>query len=82
MAVSDTVTHDIQNEDEMNRPGPDLSGKCYPYGTRHSAEMIRDLSARAYEYRTHVLRIVYGRKSGHIGGALYGSRAPRLLPCE
>lgn len=31
--------------------------------------MIQDLSMRAYEYRTHVLRMVYGRKSGHIGGA-------------
>jgi len=31
--------------------------------------MIADLSRRAYEYRTHVLRMVYERKSGHIGGA-------------
>jgi len=31
--------------------------------------MIRDLSLRAYEYRIQVLRMVYGRKSGHIGGA-------------
>ncbi len=35
----------------------------------HSAEMIADLSRRAYEYRAQVLRMVYGRKSGHIGGA-------------
>jgi transketolase len=31
--------------------------------------MIRDLSQRAYEYRIHVLRMVYQRKTGHIGGA-------------
>ena len=31
--------------------------------------MVRDLSRRAWEYRTQVLRMVYGRKSGHIGGA-------------
>jgi transketolase len=31
--------------------------------------MIADLSARAYAYRAEVLRMVYGRKSGHIGGA-------------
>ena len=31
--------------------------------------MIRDLAMRAYEYRAQVLRMVYGRKSGHIGGA-------------
>ena len=31
--------------------------------------MVADLSRRACEYRTHVLRMVYGRKSGHIGGA-------------
>ena len=31
--------------------------------------MVADLSRRAYEYRTHVLRMVHGRKSGHIGGA-------------
>jgi transketolase len=31
--------------------------------------MIADLSARAYDYRTHVLRMVHGGKSGHIGGA-------------
>jgi transketolase len=41
----------------------------YPYGTRHTPEMIADLSARAYAYRAEVLRMVYGRKSGHIGGA-------------
>jgi transketolase len=31
--------------------------------------MVADLSRRAYEYRTHVLRMVYDRGSGHIGGA-------------
>jgi transketolase len=41
----------------------------YPYGTRHTPEMIADLSARAYAYRAQVLRMVYARKSGHIGGA-------------
>lgn len=43
--------------------------RLYPYGTKHTAEMIRDLSLRAYEYRTQVLRMVYERKTGHIGGA-------------
>lgn len=41
----------------------------YPYGVRHSPEMIGDLSRRAFEYRAQVLRMVYERKSGHIGGA-------------
>ena len=41
----------------------------YPRGARHTPEMIADLSRRAYEYRAQVLRIVYDRKSGHIGGA-------------
>ena len=45
------------------------SGKIYRRGARHTEEMIRDLSLRAYEYRAQVLRMVYGRKSGHIGGA-------------
>src|SRR3974377_1558737 len=31
--------------------------------------MIADLSARACAYRAQVLRMVFGRKSGHIGGA-------------
>jgi len=53
----------------MNGCVADLSNKLYAYGTRHTPEMIRDLSQRAYKYRTHVLRMVYGRKSGHIGGA-------------
>jgi transketolase len=46
-----------------------LSSQVYPYGTRHTPEMVSDLSRRAYEYRIQVLKMVYGRKSGHIGGA-------------
>lgn len=41
----------------------------YPYKHVHSVEMIRDLAYRAWDYRAHVLRMVYERKSGHIGGA-------------
>ena len=41
----------------------------YRHGPHHPEAMVADLSRRAYEYRTHVLRMVYGRKSGHIGGA-------------
>src|ERR1019366_8025736 len=37
--------------------------------TRHTPDMIADLSRRAYEYRIQVLRMVYGRKTGHLGGA-------------
>ena len=48
---------------------PRLSARVYPYGTRHTPEMVADLSRRAYEYRAQVLRMVYQRKSGHIGGA-------------
>jgi len=43
--------------------------QVYPYGTRHTPEMIADLAARAYSFRAQVLRMVYGRKSGHLGGA-------------
>jgi len=46
-----------------------VSAHVYPYGPRHSPEMIADLSRRAYEYRAQVLRMVYERKSGHLGGA-------------
>lgn len=53
----------------MNKCIADASRSLYPYGTRHSEEMIRDLSLRAQGYRAQVLRMVYGRKSGHIGGA-------------
>lgn len=45
------------------------SGIVYPYGPRHTPEMIADLSRRAWLYRAQALRMVYGRKSGHIGGA-------------
>ena len=48
---------------------PELSARVYPYGTRHTPEMVADLSRRAYEYRAQVLRMVYERKTGHIGGA-------------
>ena len=48
---------------------PVLPNAVYPYGTRHTDAMVADLSRRACEYRTNVLRMVYGRKSGHIGGA-------------
>jgi transketolase len=46
-----------------------VPARVYPYGAPHTAEMIADLSRRAYEYRAQVLRMVYGSKSGHIGGA-------------
>ena len=45
------------------------STSVYPYGPHHPEVMVADLSRRAYDYRAHVLRMVYGRKSGHIGGA-------------
>lgn len=45
------------------------TAKVYPFGMNHSSAMITDLSCRAYEYRMQVLQMVYGRKSGHIGGA-------------
>ena len=48
---------------------PLISAFVYPYGTRHSAEMVADLAQRANAYRIQVLRMVYNRKSGHIGGA-------------
>lgn len=50
----------------------------YPYGTRHTAAMIDDLASRAYAYRAQVLDMVYGRKSGHIGGAF---SAAEILAC-
>ncbi len=43
--------------------------RVYEYGTRHTEQMIADLSCRAFEYRAQVLRMVYARQSGHIGGA-------------
>jgi transketolase len=69
MAVDDKDKWKNRNEDDMNGYTSEPSRKLYAYGTRHTPEMIRDLSLRAYEYRTHVLRMVYERKSGHIGGA-------------
>jgi transketolase len=53
----------------MQMIAPALANHVYPYGTRHTPEMIVDLSCRAYQYRAQVLRMVYERKSGHIGGA-------------
>ena len=41
----------------------------YSYTAPHSAAMVADLSRRSYEYRAQVLKMVYGSKSGHIGGA-------------
>jgi transketolase len=69
MAVDNNAKWKNRNEDDMNGCTAELPNKLYAYGTRHTPEMIRDLSLRAYEYRTQVLRMVYGRKSGHIGGA-------------
>jgi transketolase len=51
------------------KQNPSALGTVYPYGTNHTPEMVADLSRRAYEYRAEVLRMVYGRKSGHLGGA-------------
>jgi transketolase len=45
------------------------STSVYPYGPHHPEAMVADLSRRAYDFRAHVLSMVYGRKSGHIGGA-------------
>jgi transketolase len=53
----------------MHRCIDGLSHRPYPNGTRHTPEMIRDLSLRTWDYRAHVLRMVYERKSGHLGGA-------------
>ena len=69
MAVDDKDKRNNRDEDDMNGCIAEPSQKLYAYGTRHTPGMIRDLSLRAYEYRTHVLRMVYERKSGHIGGA-------------
>jgi transketolase len=41
----------------------------YSYTAPHTSAMVADLSRRAYEYRAQVLEMVYGSKSGHIGGA-------------
>ncbi len=35
------------------------SRRTHPCGTTHTAETIRDLSKRAYEYSMQVLRMVY-----------------------
>ncbi len=41
----------------------------HPFGTRHTPEMVIDLSKRAINFRIDVLRMVYQNKTGHIGGA-------------
>ncbi|MCL4395534.1 MAG: transketolase [Chloroflexi bacterium] len=43
--------------------------RVYPHGSPHCADMIADLSRRAYEYRIQVLNMVYAHQTGHIGGA-------------
>jgi transketolase len=53
----------------MNPTEMAAAAAIYPYGTRHSPAMVADLARRANEYRIQVLRMVYNRKSGHIGGA-------------
>jgi transketolase len=45
------------------------AAKVYPYGTRHTPEMVADLARRAAEFRIQVLRMVYEHQTGHIGGA-------------
>lgn len=42
---------------------------AYPCGAPHTPEMVAALSQRAAEFRIQVLRMVYNRKTGHIGGA-------------
>jgi transketolase len=46
-----------------------IAASVYPYGIQHTEAMVADLARRAYEYRVQVLRMIYGRKSGHLGGA-------------
>lgn len=53
----------------MNSTAEAAAAAVYPYGAKHTPEMVADLSRRANEYRIQVLRMVYNRKSGHIGGA-------------
>src|ERR1035441_429035 len=56
-------------ENTIGYAEPTQANRVYPHGIGHTPEMIADLSRRAYEYRAQVLRMVYERKSGHIGGA-------------
>lgn len=53
----------------MSTTETELSNHVYPYGAKHTPEMVADLTRRANAYRIQVLRMVYNRKSGHIGGA-------------
>jgi transketolase len=43
--------------------------RVYPRGTHHTPAMADDLQWRANLFRIQVLRMVYERQSGHIGGA-------------
>jgi transketolase len=53
----------------MEYAGAVQPDRVYPRGTAHTPAMIADLSRRAYDARAQVLEMVYGRKSGHLGGA-------------
>ena len=68
-AARSTARPRLRCTHERDRSSLASPARVYPYGAPHTAEMIADLSRRAYEYRAQVLRMVYGRKSGHIGGA-------------
>src|SRR5260370_9758261 len=63
------LTGETKVQKTIGYAAPPQGHRAYPYGTRHTPEMVADLSSRAYEYRAQVLRMVYERKSGHIGGA-------------
>ena len=39
----------------------------------HSDDTVRDLSAKAQTIRVHVLNMVYGAQTGHIGGAFFAA---------
>jgi transketolase len=41
----------------------------FPSDSRHTPEMVADLSRRANAFRIQVLRMVYQQQTGHIGGA-------------
>ena len=53
----------------MNIVETAVANNVYPYGAQHTQAMVADLAMRANAYRIQVLRMVYNRKSGHIGGA-------------
>jgi len=57
--------------------------RVYPYGTKHSPEMISDLARRAYGYRIEVLRMVYARGSGHaLALPIRSRRADHIRSCS